>query len=152
MLAIIISSCGVTEADEFNRQYQITNTSDYHLTLIFFNTFSNTSFEVQLLEEEIYNGDLLTYRSGNPQLSTTNSFYPSSAYEMSDSLLIIFDNAKKLGVYYTLTSSTEALFSNPLERNLFRHGSYENNGNDSFNFKITNDDYGNAEDCEGNCE
>mgnify|MGYP000037857964 CR=1 FL=1 len=44
------------------------------------------------------------------------------------------------------------IFSNPTDRNLFRHGSYQELKNEEFQFEITQQDYENAEDCDENCD
>lgn len=153
LLLFSIESC-TTEAEEIDRQYQLINTSEVDIKIKFYNTFSNTStlFETQIEPNGIFLGDILTYRSGNDQLNEENSFYPSSAYKNSDSLVVIFDEIKQITLYYTPVSSTSVSFSEPINRNLFRHGNYEKIENERFQFKIIQQDYENAEDCNGNCE
>ena len=151
----IIGGClGIVEAGIFHRQYQIMNNSESNIKIKFFDTFSNDSSEIEIGENKLYKGNLLEYREGNhPQLSENNSFFPNRAYKDADSLVIIFDNIKLLSQYYRHTSPFEVSFSNPKDRNLFKHGNYERLGKeDIFQFTITQQDYENAEDCNGNCE
>ncbi len=142
----------VTESLEIDRQYQIANKSQHPIRIRFHDTFREISFEVALEVNEVYNGDVLTYRSGNDQLDDKDSFFPSSAYGNSDSLTIFFNDTKYVNKYFTLTSPTKALFSEPSVRNPFRHGSYKRAKNEEFLFEITEEDYELAISCEGPCD
>jgi hypothetical protein len=74
--------------------------------------------------------------------------YPRLAYG-ADSIKIVFNNEKFIiNKYNTINSQ----FSEPINRNIFRHSNYENLGNERYLFKITQQDYENAEDCNGNCD
>lgn len=144
-------SC-VTESDEIDRQYQIENVSGFDVTITFFDTFTDESFEVTINNGQVYNGDLLTYTSGNPQLNKSESFFPSEAYKKSDSLEIVFNNEKYITAFITFMTPTEATFSEPKERNLFRHGSYRKQDNEFFIFTISEEDYQAAQPCNGVCD
>ncbi len=146
-----IESC-VPEAVEIDRQYQLINKSETNIRIKFFNTFSNDLYVIQLSKDVVYLGDVLTYRSGNTQLNENNSSFPTRALKDSDSLKMIFDNTKYLISKYTSGVSAENAFSSPINRNLFRHGNYEEIEKERFQFKITQQDYENAEDCNGNCD
>ena len=135
--AFYVVSC-VTEALEIDRQYQIANMTEFDVRIKFYDSFSGNTYKVELKTNEVYNGDLLNYRSGNVQLDDGDSFFPSSAYKSSDSLTIFFDESKYALKYFTLSSPTKAIFSDPLERNPFRHGSYKKLKNEVFLFEITN--------------
>ena len=147
----LIVSC-VTEAEEIDRQYQILNMSKVDVMIKFYNTYKNESFEITLSNNETYLPDILTYRSGNAQLSDQNSYYPSGAYQDSDSLVLIFNNEKLITNYYEAETAFKYLFSEPINRNIFRHGNYVQIQKEVFQFTITEQDYENAEECNGNCE
>lgn len=146
-----IESC-TTEDEEINRQYQLMNASDTTIKIKFYNTFSNTSFETEVEPEDVFLGDVLIYRSGNDQWNDENSVFPSSAYKNSDSLVVIFDEKLYLTLFYTAKTSTSYSYSEPIDRNIFRHGNYEEIERENFQFKITQQDYENAEPCNGNCD
>ncbi|MGB0769173.1 MAG: hypothetical protein ACPGPB_00305 [Flavobacteriaceae bacterium] len=153
VLIFSIKSCGITEAGEINRQYQLMNASGVDIKITFYNTFSNTSFEAQIDKNGIFLGNVLTYRSGNDQWNYPNTHFPSSAFNKSDSLKIVFGNSKYLTCKYTVGDHPyEDVFSSPVGRNLFRNGNYEEIEKEKFQFKITQQDYDNAADCNGNCD
>jgi len=148
--SFIIKSC-LVEAREIERRYQIINDSQSDIRIKFFNTYSGDSLEVEIQKNEIYLGELLIHRSGNPQLSRDNSFYPSSAFNRSDSSVIIFDNKRISSKSYTMTTPRKAAFSEPLDRNIFRHKNYEHIGDGNYVFVIIESDYLDAVECNGEC-
>lgn len=149
---LFLESC-VVEAEEIDRQYQLINTSDTSIKIEFYNTYLNTSFEAQIENEGVYLGDILTYRSGNDQWNFPNTPFPSFAFNNTDSLKIIFNDSKFLIYKFTPGDHPyENVFSNPVDRNLFRNGNYEQINKERFQFNITQQDYENAEDCNGDCD
>lgn len=151
LISFLLLGC-VTEALEIDRQYQISNMTQFDVRIKFFDSFNGSTYEIELKSNEVYKGDVLTYRSGNVQLDDKDSFYPASAYRDSDSLVVFFDESKYAIRSFTLTSPTEAMFSDPEERNPFRHGSYRKLKNEEFLFEITKEDYDLATACDGSCE
>ncbi|RAJ12163.1 hypothetical protein [Olleya aquimaris] len=147
---IFIQSCW-PEAREINRQYQIKNNSTVELQIRFFNTFDDTFFDINILENEIYNGDVLTYTTGNDQWFEDNGSFPRRAYFDCDSLKIIFSNSKFITYDYTSGLWDSSAFSLPLNRHPLRHGNYSEVQKEVFQFIITEYDFNNATPCDGDC-
>ncbi len=149
---LLLGSC-VVEAIEIDRQYQIKNASETSIKIEFYNTYLDTSFEAQIEKEGVLLGDILTYRSGNDQWNYPNTSFPSLAFADTDSLKIIFNESKFLIYKFNVGDHPyENVFSNPVKGNLFRNGNYEQIGKEKFQIKISQQDYENAEYCNGNCD
>lgn len=143
--SIFLSLLGCTDNEvDFNkRDYIIENNTDLQLSVKFYNKTS---------------GILIDNLSGflqNSDSQLTNTIEQTSEFENinvpyvgADSVKVIINNDKFFTSSYDFDSET---FSEPINRNIFRHSNYENLGNERYLFKITQQDYENAEDCNGDC-
>lgn len=147
ILFLAFYNCG-PEAEKFGRNYSIENTSNHIVELDF---YSSTTPQTDLTNIILERNEIIAgkrFEFSRPV--STNSDYtgPQNSF-LSDSVVIIFDNQRKLSTY--LISDMEGTFSEPELRNLFRHGNYEDIGNENFLFRITEEDFENATPCGGNC-
>ena len=146
LISVFLSVLGCTDNEvDFNkRDYIIENNTDFQLDIKFYNKTS---------------GILIGNLSGiiqNRDSQLTNTIEQTSEFENinvpyvgADSVKVIIDNDKFFTSSYDFDNS---IFSEPINRNLFRHSNYENLGNERYLFKIAQQDYENAEDCNGNCD
>ncbi|TVZ25916.1 hypothetical protein JM83_0857 [Gillisia sp. Hel_I_86] len=141
-------NCG-PEAKMYKRTYIIENDTQQELKIKFYYKFDGSlSNELKLTPRSSYNGE--QFEVGQPLSVDPNAIYPSSSLS-SDSLVIIFNNEKKkINVVNDLQDGI--FFSDPIERNIFRHGNYEDIGGDQFLYIITQQDYENAMPCDGDCD
>ena len=150
-LFIILLSCGVTESPLVSRTYSIENSTNFSVNIKFYFAVNDSLvLSSSLPAGAKFQGDELVARSPIP----TDSDYDGpriSAFNLSDSTVILFDNSKKI-VQQSFVTEGIRNYSQPLDRNIFRHGSYEDIGNDEFLFTITQEDFERAEDCGGPCE
>lgn len=145
LLIFTISSC-VKESKTYKRQYSIKNESNQNVKLKFYLAHNNEIVtNVVLNHLDSYLGTELEF--SNP-LSNDDNYYVNSTYKGSDSIEIIYNNQRKS----IFIIEVDATFSEPINRNIFRHGNYTDLGNDFYEFIITDEDYNNAEDCNGDCE
>lgn len=147
LLAIIVSSCGVTELKMYQRQYSLKNESGQIVKLKFYNQINSELIynDILLNNSSVFDGEVL---ETDQPLSTDLNYPLINAFKTSDSLVIIYNNERKS----TFIFDFNGVLSLPIERNPFRHGNYTNLGNDQFQFTFTEEDYENAEDCGGNCD
>ena len=137
----------VTEPRVYNRQYSIKNISGTQVKLKFYRVSSNELIsEVILSSSQVYNGENL--ETDQPPSNYPDSFEPVTSYP-SSFIEIIYNSERKKAYRW---NDNGVLFSEPINRNPFRHGNYENIGGDHFQYTITQEDYNNAEDCNGNCD
>jgi len=136
LIVISFFLTGCPEEIRNDRYYILENNSNHELVLKFY--FQGSLLEyltTALSENENYSG----------QISYQNEdvfSFPSNAFK-ADSIVIDFDNLKR-GTY--AIDFLNASFSEPLNRNVFRHENFEHIGNDNFLFSITEEDYNRAED------
>ena len=143
---IICSNC-VTESKMYPRQYSIKNESSNNIRLKFYLTFTSVQLvdEIFILNDGVFEGEIIEFDQPH---STNEEYLINTAFKASDSLVIIYNNEKR-SIY---SVDFNGNFSNPINRNPFRFGNYKNLGNDDFQFTIMEEDYNNAEDCNGNCD
>jgi hypothetical protein len=131
---------GCPSNDDYNdRYYTIENQSNHTILIKFYKEGNLLDYITTTLSEngEQYSGHF-TYDN------IIDSFrLPQRAYEESDSIIFDFDNVKRQ--IYTIDFINQTL-SEPIDSNIFRHENYDNVGNDRFLFKITEEDYINADD------
>ncbi len=142
---LLVLSCG-PEAKRTETTYILSSELDIPVTLQITSNFSE-SISVTLNEFEVYRGN--TRELTSPDRSE-DSFAPSQSLE-ANTLTIIFSNERSSFFEIDL-SNDPVFFSEPINRNPFRHGSYENIGNDEFLYTITQEDFENAMPCDGPCE
>ena len=147
--SIFLSVLGCTDNEvEMNRRdYIIENNTNFSVNIKFYNV-SNGILNNQTSGILNNNGNQLTNKVEQDQPFTNSEDVPIFAH-VSDSVKIIFNNEK----FYINTFNTfNESFSEPISRNIFRHSNYEDLGNERYLYNITQQDYENAEDCNGNCD
>ena len=147
-LTIFLSVLGCTnnEVEMNRRDYIIENNTGISTAIKFYSRvdgmLNNQTSKV------LSNGHKLSEKVELTIEFDSSEDYPRLAYG-ADSIKIVFNNEKFIiNKYNTINSQ----FSEPINRNIFRHSNYENLGNERYLFKITQQDYENAEDCNGNCD
>jgi hypothetical protein len=142
----IVFSC-VTESRMYQRVYLLKNDYTKDIALKFYLTSNKQlSNEIFINNKEVLNGEPISFdqpHSTDPNYGVLREFGKGG-----DSLVITYNNERKSVLYIDFNGN----FSTPIERNPFRFGNYENLGNDDFQFTIMEEDYNNAEDCNGNCD
>ncbi len=145
---LTLTSCG-PEAIKFQRQYVIENNT-VPIELHFYKDGELSRFAItQLMGGEQLEGQVLE-RSDGPWSELNSEELldrPSASFE-SDSVRVIF-NDQKVRIYQI---SFIPLTFTPSEGNLLRDADYSAIGGDKFLFAITESDFENAEDCDGNCD
>ena len=146
-VSVFLSVLGCTDNEvEMNRRdYIIENETEVNLSVKFYNK-ANGTLNNQT-SKDLSKGEQLSEKIELTIEFDISEDYPSLAYS-SDSVRIVFNNEKFLTSKY---NSINMVFSEPIGRNMFRHSNYENLGNERYLFKVTQQDYENAEDCNGNC-
>ena len=145
-LPLLLNGC-VREAKMYSTQYVIKNETSQVVKLNYYTTLNNTLLNNYIINvNEILEGSL-TERGDVPPINYPDYTLAVTNLSDGDSLVVIFNNEKK-----TIMQTSLDGYSEPLNRNLFRHGNYEYLGNDQFQFTFTEEDYENAEDCGGPCE
>ena len=146
-LITILISCG-PETEREMRTYVILNETNNNVTLLLsLNNIDELNTYVVLGTNEIYRGERLELGNLTMLPETTTPVQSLGA----DEVAIVFDDEYILFFDVDL-SNEEPVFSNPLNRNPLRHGSYEFIGDDEFLFTITQEDFENATPCDGPCE
>ncbi len=140
LILVSIFLYGCPSDDNYNdRYYTMENQSNHSLLIKFYNKGNLLDFITTNLSE---NGD--QYKGSFTYDNLSDKFgLPSRAYRSTDSIVIDFDNIKRQ--IYTIDFLNRT-FSEPINRNVYRHENYEDLGKDRFLFKITEEDYNNAED------
>jgi len=156
LLSFLLTACPTEDFPKNLREYQIKNESGKDLILKFLHrTVDTLEFKVNLENKAIYVGGVLKHNDASEiRLSDPESFYPSMAFHSrglgSDSLVVLF-NKERYSLKW-IKDDPPASFSKPIDRNPFRHGNYEEVKTGVFQFSISEQDYENAEDCNGDCE
>ncbi len=137
IISIFLFGCPTESYND--RSYIIENESNHSLLIKFYKEGNLLDYITTTLSEngEQYTGHI-TYENATYLFN-----FPLGAYDSSDSIVIDFDNLKRK--IYTIDIQNET-FSSPINRNIFKHENYEDIGNDRFLFKITEEDYINADD------
>lgn len=147
----LFNSC-VKDASNWERTYQIRNSSGYDVVLRAFEMYTGEGdFEDKnLLNGGIYIGDELRGRSFSDPYSNPNNTSPTSSFDFNR-FIIVFDNERSIVHSFDLDENGNTVFSEPTNRNLLRGVNYTHLGNDIYEFVLTEDDYNNAEPCDGDC-
>ncbi|MFV0379084.1 MAG: hypothetical protein ACK5JD_17475 [Mangrovibacterium sp.] len=142
----LVLSCTNNEVSKYKREYIIRNETNLVVNIKFLsrsNGLMNNSTSGTLDSE----GNQLINEVEQDQLFTSNEDFPIFAHD-ADSAIVIINNKFFVCVFNTITNT----FSEPINRNLFKHSNYENLGNERYLFKITQEDYENALPCNDNCD
>ncbi len=146
ILSIFLSVLGCTdnEVEKNRRDYVIENDTNLMVNITFYDRVNGNTIASRILNPS----DELIGTVEQTSDFDNSGFTTSSAFQ-ADSVRLIIDNAK---FYTNVFNTINNAFSEPINRNLFRHSNYENLGNERYLFKITQQDYENAEDCNENCD
>jgi hypothetical protein len=143
----LIISCTHENEQFIDKSFVIKNETSHTVSIKFYNlidevqnTETSTILDSENIQSEYSIEDIL--KSNNEQ------GLPASAF-IADSVRIIFNENKILSYSYFVETMT---FSEPVNRNIFKLNNYSNSDNERYEYKITEIDYENAEDCGGNCE
>ena len=149
VVSVFLSVFGCTdnEVEMSRRDYTIKNNTDLTADITFYDRISGKI--ILQSSKKLNPSDQLSEKveqTSNFDDSDSNEIF--NAY-LGDSVRIVFSQVKYLS--YTFHPYNNE-FSEPINRNIFRHSNYEDLGNERYLFKITQQDYENAEDCNGNCD
>ncbi|MDB9781683.1 hypothetical protein OAE03_02580 [Winogradskyella sp.] len=151
IIFMFLSSC-VTEADMWERTYQINNNSGRDIIIRLYKNFSNEIFEdIEISNNQSYRGDKIE-GSNYDALNDAESIKPGQSYS-SFKVIVVFENIKSIE-YSRIDSDGDDIpdsFSEPINRNLLRAGNYITAGNEIYEFVLTEEDYNNAIPCDGDC-
>ena len=131
------------EVEKNKRDYIIQNDTDLKLDIKFYNKTSGIL--IGDLSGVIQTRDLQLINIIEQTCEFDDIHVPYGA----DSIKVIMNENKRFTSSYNFDDHT---FSEPINRNLFMHSNYKDLGNERYLFKITQQDYENAEDCNGNCD
>ena len=146
LLAIIVSSC-VTELKMYSTQYSINNQTGTEIKLKFYLTTTDELVDIYTINtNSILQGEIIERGSTSP-LDYPDDSLARNGFSVGDSIIVVFNNQKQKIMQTNING-----FSEPINRNIYRHGNYDYIGNDKFQFTFTEEDYENAEDCGGNCD
>ncbi|MFV0379086.1 MAG: hypothetical protein ACK5JD_17485 [Mangrovibacterium sp.] len=139
--------CIENEIRQEDRIYIIENGTTFSITIEYYNR-TNSDMNTDVSSVLSSRGDRLLGQL--EQIPVTNFLeeLPTSAFA-ADSVKIVFNESRFTTCTYDFNSKT---FSEPINRNLFKHSNYENLGNGRYLFKITQEDYENALPCNDNCD
>jgi hypothetical protein len=148
-VSIFLSVIGCTdnEIELTNRTYSIENDTDFIVDVKFYNKIDN-GLNNQTSKILNSRGEILAKQIQKIPVNNFSEELPTSAF-IADSVKVIINENKFFTFTYDFDDDT---FSEPINRNIFRHSNYENLGDERYLFKITQQDYENAEDCNGNCD
>ncbi|WP_299128259.1 hypothetical protein [uncultured Winogradskyella sp.] len=140
-----------SESEMWERTYQVRNDTVYVVTIRAFESFEGIGFfeDVSLSNNEIYAGNK-AFGSNFSILNDSNNVIPASSFGRSR-FIVVFDDERFMIHSLNLDENGNTVFSEPINRNLLRGGSYTHIGNDFFEFVLTEEDYNNAIPCNGNC-
>lgn len=148
-VAGLMSSC-ITESPRWERVYQIKNNSGYNVVIRSFENFNGTGMfdDIILLDNDVFVGSEVSGTNFDA-LNNLNSTRPSSSLNGSRFIVVYNDEKKHRHSFEIVNENT--VFSDPVSRNLLRSGNYTDIGNNIYEFTLTEEDYNNAEPCNGDC-
>lgn len=147
LIFIYAFSC-TNEVEMNKREYIIENDTDYILNIKFYQRYLDGTSKLSITSKILNKKGSQLNQIVEQTSEFTNSGNSLFRAYQGDSVIVIFNNNK----FITSSYLGDDAFSEPLGRNLYKHSNYENLGNEKFIFKITQQDYENAEDCNGNCD
>ena len=144
LIFLSIFGCTDNEVDLIDRTYIIENDTEFTIDIKFYNKINNG---LNIETSGILNskGDRLSEKI--QIIDNLPEGLPASAF-IADSVKVIINGNKFFTCVYNFNDNQ---FTEPLNRNIFRHSNYVDLGNEKYLFKITKQDYESAEDCNGNC-
>ena len=151
MLSLILNSC-VKEAPMWKRTYQIKNNSGFDVTI---RAFENYLGEGDFQDFTVLNGTILSgVKVEGTNFDTVDQVDNANVTTTSFSatrFIIVYNSEKRMTHSVDFDDNNNPAFSNPINRNIIRAGNYTNIGNDIYQFTLIQEDYDNAEPCNGDC-
>lgn len=144
-LLVFLNSCFL-EAREFDIRFSILNESTVVVQLDLFETNGEFSSSIVIEPNEVY-FDERTFKTRSFLENPNNN-----ALINGERAVFIFNDERFAEYSFGLDNNNEIAFSTPLNRNIFRIGSYEDLGDEDFLYTITQEDFENATPCDGPCE
>lgn len=147
---LVFVSCDIVDPQFTDAKFTVRNETNTDIALHFFN--ENINFpdrSIVLGSQEEYQGLNVESSVGNifddPERSVVGSL-------VADSIIVIFNNERFFSSYLITEEGNTFSYSEPINRNIFRSGNYEEIGDQEFLYTITQEDYNNATSCDGPCE
>lgn len=149
-LILLIFSCDIINEQSTKATFTIENEYNEGVKLVFFTSSTMTeNRSINLNLNEAYTGDIIESSVGgifdNPELSTLGGFF-------GDSIVVIYNNERFMSHYLITAPENTFQYSEPINRNLFRSGNYEEVSEENFIYTITQEDFDSATPCDGPCE
>lgn len=152
IIILTLSISCVTEADMWERTYQINNSSGRDIIIRLYENFSNEVFEdIEISNNQSFRGDKIE-GSNYDALNDNESLRPGQSYS-SFNIIIVYDNVREQE-YNLVDTDNDGItdsFSEPIDKNLLRSGNYSSIGNNVYELVLTEEDYDNATPCDGDC-
>ncbi|WP_271855149.1 hypothetical protein [Patiriisocius marinus] len=149
MASIFICCQPFPESEMFNRTCIIKNDTDKQVSIQ--RTFKTNLEEIEisfLQPQENFRGDNIE-SSNEDYYVDPSSIMPITSLK-GDSIIFVFDNNRIISYSFDIVNG-ENIFTNPIDRNPTRVGSYEQIGDDELLYTITQEDINNAAPCAGPC-
>ncbi|AUS06385.1 hypothetical protein C1A40_13435 [Tamlana carrageenivorans] len=142
----LLFSC-TTELAPIDVTYTVENTTDLEINIRFYNKL-NKSLVSETSTNLEYKGAQLSETIYDIRIKDKSNGLPTSAFK-ADSVVIIFNKQR----FYTCIYNTSLKEFHPsTSRNIFNHDNYDHLEGDHYFFKIIQEDYNKAQDCNGNCK
>ena len=154
VLCLLVGLCLIScwpfpEAMMFNRTCIIKNNTDAELVIHrYFRPRPEDALTDTLLPQEMFRGE--NVESSNEGYYTDPSSYMPISSLNGDTIIFIFNNNRKIGYSFEIIDDI-IVFSEPIDRNSTRLGSYEQIGNNEVLYTVTQEDFDNAVPCDGPC-
>jgi hypothetical protein len=145
VLLVFLNSCFL-EAREFDIRFSILNESTVVVQLDLFETNGEFSRSIVIEPNEVY-FDERTFKTRSFLENPNNN-----AIIRGESAVFIFNDERFMEYSFSVDDNNVSTFSTPINRNIFRIGSYENLGDEDFLYTITQEDFENALPCDEPCE
>ncbi len=143
-------SCEIIDNTFTEATFTLLNDSNKEVIVKFYNSnIDSDALTIDINADQSYTGFTVESSNGNlfedPDMSVGSGF-------AGDSIVIIFDNERFSNYSILFSGNQQISFSEPILRNPFRVGNYEEIGDQEFLYSITQEDYNNATPCDGPCE
>ncbi len=150
IFTFLLVGCGPETMRDEGR-FLLENRSTFDLKITFRNNVTQEIRAIELADSQIFEGEKFITSNG-ATFTSQNSTVPATSFgSPGTEVEIVFQNMRKL--FYSFDSSEEIIiFSDPVDRNIFRASNYLQIDDEEFLFVLTQEDYNNATPCDGPCE
>jgi len=144
-----IISCDIVNEQSTEADFTIINSTNVPIHLFFINPEFDFVVSDELLNpNDSYEGFMVESSVGG--IFDDPEFFVNSF--PGDSIRIIFNNERIISYHIIYDDEDSFFYSQPINRNIFRVGNYEDLGDEDFLYTITQEDFDNATPCDGPCE